>query len=128
MGFNFKEAAKQAKSSSIIIGTRDKVKLEDLLFKYDNIVTIMGGDILPAYDKQSGEMTDFCAMICAEEPEKFFGVGIVLRRLFENWMNMCDGDIIALNEGLKNEGGVKLKITKEPNKKGYLQWNYEVMD
>lgn len=85
------------------------IKVNDLIAEYPDGVTINGAFLVHI----SKTNKDVPCFIFAEAPDKFFYAEAGdLKKIFEGWLNVCDGSIDELNESLSAEN-VKLKIFKK---------------
>ena len=107
----FLEAAKKATTLSELMEGRDKITTEDILFQYNGIITVIGADLVNGTGKQ-GEQTQYPVIIFKEDEKKFLSGGTVLKKIVDSWLSLCDGDIEAMNKGLMEEGGVRIRLEK----------------
>ena len=90
------------------------INLNDLIAEHPDGVTITGAFTIGKKDKKTDEVKISGCFIYAEAPDKFFYAEAGdLKKIFDGWLNDCNGNIDELNEQLGYEN-VKLKIFKKP--------------
>ena len=99
MALNFKKIAKSATVLSDLMEHRTKVS------KKDGIYHITDFDIVPS--PKGGTYA-----ICAISDTEFINGGFVLTKIFNEFVDMNDGDITATREEFKKSGGIRVKLEK----------------
>lgn len=118
----FAALAKEATSLSEIMKGRTKKDVDEL---YGEEITIDGFDFITMTDN-SGETKEFAVCTYAEEPECFFFAGSVLTKICKAWVT--DGESLEeVNEALKSEGGVAIKLGKGKTKNGNKLTTVEIL-
>lgn len=105
----FAEAAKKATTLSILMEGREKTSVADIVYKHPDGITIMAADIISGVNDK-GEPYSYPVIVYKEDETKYLNGGTVLNRVVEEWLSLVDGDIEAMNEGLRQDGGVRVKL------------------
>lgn len=103
MAINFKNIAQRETVISDIMTNRKKVD------KTDGIFTIVDFDIV---SNPSGE----AYAVCAINDDEFINGGFVLTRIFTAILEEYEGDMASAREDFRNEGGLRVKLTRKKTK------------
>lgn len=95
---------------------RDVLKNDMVIALYPNGVTIVAADIWEGTDDK-GKDYEMAAYQIAEDSTKACKGGLVLVKIFKEWLAQYDGDVDRMNADLAASGGVKVKLTKVFNPK-----------
>ena len=111
--YNFSNKAKETiLNSSKVIENHAKVTTDDLISAYPAGCTISAVDLI------HGEKGDYAVFNIAERADVYSNGGKVLTSIVKAWADDFGGDIAALNNELRNSGGVKVVLSKSRTKKG----------
>lgn len=108
----FAQVAIRRTTLSQLMNGRDKLKIDELIEKYPEGVTVVGFDIVTA-----GADT-YPVFIFEEDNSKFVNGGAIMHDICEGWVELCDGDIEIASASLANAGGVKIRFEKSITKTG----------
>ena len=95
---------------------RDVLKNDMVIALYPEGVTIVAADIWEGTDDK-GKDYEMAAYQIAEDSTKACKGGLVLVKIFKEWLAQYDGDVDRMNADLAASGGVKVKLTKVFNPK-----------
>ena len=110
------DIARAVTSNGGFTSGRQKIKIDDLIARYPDGVSITGVDII----KYNG--TRFPSFIFAEDDTCCFSGGLALIEMADAWVEAYDGDMQAINESLQREPvRIKLEKTKTKNKRDYTR-------
>lgn len=90
------------------------IKVDEVIANYPDGVTVTGAFIIAKKDKKTDKVKISGCFIYAEAPDKYFYAEAGdLKKIFDGWLQECNGNIDQLNEKLNYEN-IKLKIFKKP--------------
>lgn len=111
----FKDIAVQLTTLSPIMDGREKTTIEHIRTAYPDGVTIILCDMV--HTQEDGKELEYPILVCAEEQDKFFFGGLVMRKIIDGWTEHF-GSLDALNSALVAEGGVVCKFGTQKTKDG----------
>lgn len=114
----FAKAVKKETALSPLIEGKDKLTCREIKDTYPSGVTVVGFDMVPMKNKNSGETEAVPVLTFAEDKNSFFFGGELLRRIVERWIDDYNGDIDTANAELVKAGGVKLVLEDSKTKSG----------
>ncbi len=104
----------------------DKYNCEQLIAAAGNEVTITTAFYVQMKDTATKALKDVPCFICKEIPDKFISAGTSFGKILEAWLNLFEGNLDAMNAGLKAEP-VKFKIEKTKTNDGRPFWKFSVV-
>ena len=117
----WREIARKALKSDGLIGTRTKIKTDELIAKYPDCVSITGVTIIEYAD------TSYPAFTFAEDPTRYFTGGLKLRNMVNALIEAGDGDLSGANEEFSQKP-LRVKLFKVRTKSGNTFTNVETLD
>ena len=111
---NFKEIAKAQTTLSEVMNNKEKVTNEYLISEYPNGFTITNFDFIRS-NKDNGR---YAVYNIAENTNIFASAGTVLNRIFEDFVEEYNGNVYAASNGLKEYGGITVKLSHGHTRKG----------
>lgn len=123
--FNFKQSAIDATSLSELMTGRTKIDTTDVVAKYPEGITVTAVDMIE-YEKD-GKPVEYPVFLFAENENAFYAGGIVLKKIAQAWVSPFDGDYTAMSAELKNQGGVKIKLSVGRSKNGNTITNVDIV-
>lgn len=121
----FTETAREATSKSFVMEGKTKVKMDEIISKYPEGVTIVAFDIMST--TKNGKSITYPALNIKEDPSIFFCGGFILNKICQDWSDLYSGDCKAASEDLASDGGVKVKFTKTTTKEGNNLTSVEIL-
>lgn len=112
MGFNFREAAKEATQLSQLMENREKITTEDIIAKFPDGITITQFDVITTDD------ATYPVFVFKENPDVFYCGGMILHKIVKQWLNAYNDNIEKCNSELSASGGVQVVLTATKTKKG----------
>lgn len=123
MANKFTESAKSTLGGSPVMQGRTKITTDELIKNFGSCVTITEVDMIIKADN-----TAYPVIAFKEAPDKYFNGGTLINRVVDDWLATCDGDIDAVNVGLKECGGVPFKVSTKKTKSGKTITAFEVIE
>ena len=118
MALNLHDAAKRAVNSCELMVNRSKIQQKDL---GEKPITIDAVAFIQATGK-SGKLERVPVFTCLEHPDKYFFGGQAFANIADAWLEVCEGDIDAVNAALKDSPiKVQLKSVKTANGNSFTQ-------
>jgi hypothetical protein len=111
---DFRQLAKKETSLSDVMTDRTKVSSDELMEKYPDGFTIIAFDYVQS-KKSKGKYPVFNI---EDDPTIFCNAGTILTRIFDQFVEACDGDVDAASEELRRQGGLDVKLGKGMTKAG----------
>lgn len=109
---NFKRIASETLANCPLMVGRTKVSTNDILSQHSDFVTIISFD----FAKSTQGLYGVCEL--AEYPNSYYPCGMALTGIFNQWLNLYNGDIELCNSDLRNSNGVKVKLERVRTGKG----------
>ena len=111
---DFRELAKRETSLSDVMTDRTKVTCDELIEKYPDGFTINAFDYVQS-KKSHGKYPVFNI---EDDPTIFCNAGTILTRIFDEFVEACDGDIAQASNELRRQGGLTVKLGHGQTKTG----------
>lgn len=128
MNFNFKKSAQEQTTFSKIMTGREKVKTDYIIKNYPNGITLTEFDLVTMYDSKKERESTFPVFAFKENAKECFFGGTVLTKVAVEWVEQNGGLVEETSEGLKNSGGVKIKMEKGETKNGDVIVRVQFLD
>lgn len=118
MSFNYYVRKTQVSKGSITSG-REKIKMEELVSRFDTITItdfVIGLDV---------ERKEYCICTCKELPGNYFFASTILHKWINDYIqNGCDGDIGTAQNEIQLDGGWPFTVHVVTSRKGnpYYSW------
>lgn len=117
----FKDLAKKSVNNNSIMAGREKISTDDIIAVYPNGISINSVNMV------TYQGTTYPVFTFSEDDSKFYSGGKALTKLANDWLEMCNGDIGEVNEGISAEP-VKVKLSKVKTSNGRVFVKIEVVD
>jgi len=129
-GYNMsrlKDLAKKSVTANNIMAGREKISVDDIIMLYPNGISINSVNMVTYFDKTTREDKSYPVFGFSEDNGKFFSGGVALKRIVDNWLEQCGGDIAVINEELQAEN-VKIKMEKVKTNSNRTFVKVEILD
>lgn len=113
MNINFKNVAKNVTTLAKIMENRDKIDTEEIISKYPDGFII---DEIEFVTMQKGNDTDEFWAFHIAGTNYFAFAGLVLNKIFNEYLKIMEGDYQALYSEFAQSGGIKVKLKSEISK------------
>lgn len=127
--FNFKETAEKKaaeRGGSPLMEGREILKNDMVIAMYPDGVTITAADVYHGVDDK-GNSYEMAVYQFAEDASKACKGGKVLAGIFNEWLEAFGGDREAMNAQLREQGGVKVRLSKVFTRNGKTVTNVVVL-
>ena len=118
---NLRTLAMESTQFSELTLNREKIETDDIIKNYPAGITIIGFDFVQTVKDR------YPVIVYAEDEKKFFFGGYLFTKLFDYWIEKCEGTVEEVNEYLKETGGLKMRIFKTRTKSGNSLTNFEIL-
>jgi len=122
-----KDLAKKSVTANNIMAGREKISVDDIIMLYPNGISINSVNMVTYFDKTTREDKSYPVFGFSEDNGKFFSGGVALKRIVDNWLEQCGGDIAVINEELQAEN-VKIKMEKVKTNSNRTFVKVEILD
>lgn len=109
---DYKAKAKEATEGSKIFKGRTKMNTDDLIARFPDGVTVTEFDVI------NGQKGSYPVFAIKEDATICFNGGKIAMDIVNGWLDEAEGDIDAASDGLKEYGGVKMRLAKKKTKNG----------
>ncbi len=121
---NFRQIAQKEVSFAEIMTNRTKLDTEDIIDRYPDGFVI--DEIEYVTMTKNGKEESFWVFHIAET--EFFGfAGTILTKIFERYLELCEGDFEALYNAFKESEGLSVKLEEARTKDGKALIKVEVL-
>lgn len=111
---NFKKSAQKTTTLSELMIDREKLTTEEIIENGGEITII---DIEPTtLMRPNGKVDDTWIYVTKEYPDNFSFAGLVLKRIFDNYLKEYEGDIGQLRADFKHQGGLEVRLSQGTTK------------
>ena len=111
---DFKKIAQKSVTLATIMEDREKIDTEQLINDYPNGFEIDEIEFV-TLQKGEGKVDDFWAFH-VKDTNYFAFSGLVLGKIFDDFLKEYEGDYEALYDDFKKSGGIKVKLTSTVTK------------
>lgn len=111
---NFKKSAQKTTTLSELMIDRDKLTTEEIIENGGKVTII---DIEPTQlMKPNGKVDETWVYVTKEYPNNFSFAGLVLKRIFDEYLKEYEGDVSQLRNDFAKAGGIEVQLSQGTTK------------